>query len=288
MPNKFLSSMHLARLHVVASFLLPFFIASLGGILVSRDLEDLKVLPLFFLGSITARGAGCIINDIFDRDFDSKVARTKNRPLASGALSLRFAVVQLLIFSLISFLILTILPPVAIYTAIVAAIMITCYPLMKRVTHLPQVFLGFTYSLASLIGYATITNNISASAFILYLAIASWTIGFDIIYGFMDINDDKKINVKSMAIWLKNRNYKIWIACFYITFIVLFYISFGLNSQKLPEVFQLSILCSITILMWQVKTLDITNPANCMMRFKSNIYVGGILMLGAISIKLYI
>lgn len=287
MPNKFLSAMHLARLHVPASFLLPFFIASFGGILGSNSLANLEVLPLFFLGSVTARGAGCIINDIFDRDFDSKVARTKNRPLASGVISLKFALIQLFIFSLVSLLILFALPPVAIYTAIIAAIMTTCYPLMKRVTHLPQVFLGFTYSFAALIGYVTVTNYISLSAIILYLAVTSWTIGFDVIYGFMDINDDKKINVKSMAIWLENKNYKLWIISLYIIFVILFCSSYYLSSDKLSVIFALSVLSSSSLLMWQVITLDVKNPANCLVRFRSNMYIGAMLFGGAIHTKIF-
>ena len=139
-------------------------------------------------------------DDIFDKNFDSKVERTKNRPLANGSISIKFALIQLMIFLVISSLILITLPEVAIYTSLIAAVMTAFYPLMKRITYLPQVFLGLTYSTASLIGYASITNNISINAVILYLAIGFWTIGFDVIYGFMDIKDDKKINVKSMAI----------------------------------------------------------------------------------------
>jgi len=287
MPNKFLSSLHLARLHVPASYLLPFFIASLGAVLGCNVANDLKILPLFFFGSITARGAGCIINDIFDKDFDSKVERTKNRPLANGALSIKFALVQLFIFLMVSLLIVLTLPRAAIYTAIVASIMMGLYPLMKRLINQPQVFLGFTYSMASLIGYASITGNISTSAIILYLAIVSWTIGFDIIYGYMDIKDDKKINIKSMSIWLENKNYKMWIASLYIIFIILFCSSYYLSSDKLSAIFALGVLSSSSLLMWQVITLDIENPANCLVRFRSNIYIGAMLLGGALHTKIF-
>lgn len=288
MPNKFLSSLQLARLHVPASFLLPFFIASLGAVLGCNVVDDLKILPLFFFGSITARGAGCIINDIFDREFDSKVERTKTRPLASGALSLRFALVQLFIFLLISLLIVLTLPKAALYTAIVALFTMGLYPLMKRFINQPQVFLGFTYSIASLIGYTSITGDISISAILLYLAIASWTIGFDIIYGYMDINDDKKINVKSMSIWLENKNYKMWIMSLYIIFIILFCSSYYLSSDRLSAIFALSVLSSLSLLMWQAITLDVKNPANCLVRFRSNMYIGAILVVGAIHTKIFL
>jgi 4-hydroxybenzoate polyprenyltransferase len=287
MPNKFLSAIKLARLNVPASYLLPFFIASFGSLLGSTTFTDLKMLPLFFVGSITARGAGCIINDIFDKDFDSKVERTKNRPLANGSVSIRFALIQLIIFLIISALILILLPKVAIYTSLIAAIMTAVYPLMKRITYLPQVFLGLSYSMASLIGYASITNNISIEAITLYLAICSWTIGFDVIYGFMDIKDDKKINVKSMAILLENKNYKIWIMLFYIIFIVLFFLSYYLTVANLSQLFCLGIFLALSLLSWQVKTLDIQDPKNCQIRFKSNIYVGVTLLISVIHTKLY-
>jgi len=287
MPNIFLPAIKLARLNVPASYLLPFFIASFGGILGASAFTDLKILPLFFVGSLTARGAGCIINDIFDRNFDSKVERTKNRPLANGSISIKFALIQLIIFLVISLLILLTLSEVAIYTSLIAAIMTGLYPLMKRITYLPQVFLGLTYSMASLIGYASITNNISINAVILYLAIGFWTIGFDIIYGFMDIKDDKKINVKSMAIWLENKSYKAWIMIFYIIFIVLFFLSYYLTTVNLSEMFYLGIFLTLCLLSWQVKTLDIRDPKNCQMRFRSNIYVGITLLIGVLHTKLY-
>lgn len=287
MPSKFLSALRLARLHVPASYLLPFVIASLGGVLGSSNLVDLRLLPLFFIGSTTARGAGCIINDIFDKDFDSYVERTKNRPLASGAVSLKFAYTQLFIFAAASLIILFVLPPVAIYTSIIAAIMTVLYPLMKRITNLPQVFLGFTYSIASLIGYATVTNDISPSAILLYLAVTSWTIGFDVIYGFMDVEYDKKIKVKSMAIWLEHKNYKLWISSLYIIFITIFCISYRIASSQFSLVFYLSVICSSYLLFWQVRTLDITIAQNCLIRFRSNIYVGAVLLFGSLSTRIY-
>jgi 4-hydroxybenzoate polyprenyltransferase len=158
---------------------------------------------------------------------------------------------------------------------------------MKRITYLPQVFLGLTYSTASLIGYASITNNISVNAVILYLAIGFWTIGFDVIYGFMDIKDDKKINVKSMAIWLENKNYKAWIMIFYIIFIVLFFLSYYLTTISLSPIFYLGIFLGLSLLVWQVKTLDIQDPKNCQLRFRSNTYVGITLLIGILHTKLY-
>jgi 4-hydroxybenzoate polyprenyltransferase len=274
MPNIFLSAIKLARLNVPASYLLPFFIASFGGVLGSTLFMDLKMLPLFFAGSLSARGAGCIINDVLDRNFDNKVERTKNRPLANGSISIQFALIQLIIFLVISFLILLTLPKVAIYTSLIAGVM-------------TALFLGLTYSTASLIGYTSITNNISLNAIILYLAIVFWTIGFDVIYGFMDIKDDKKINVKSMSIWLENKNYKIWIMTFYTIFIVLFFLSYYLTNIDLSTLFYLGIFLSLILLSWQVKTLDIYDPKNCQTRFRSNIYVGVALFIGVLHTKMY-
>lgn len=286
MPNKFLSAIQLARLHIPTSYLLPFFIASLGGILGSSNFADFKMIPLFFAGSVVARGAGCIINDIFDRKFDRMVKRTKNRPLANQSISIGFALTELFIFLFISFLILIILPEVAIYVSLIAAVMTGLYPLMKRMTYLPQVFLGLTYSMASLIGYTSVTNNISINAIFLYLSIVFWTIGFDTIYGFMDAPDDKKINVKSLAILLENKNYKAWLAGFYAMFIILFIFACNYSHPgALPNIFYFGAFLSLIILLWQIMTLDISKPENCLKRFKSSNYVAIILIASMLSTK---
>ncbi|ABE04488.1 4-hydroxybenzoate octaprenyltransferase [Rickettsia bellii] len=272
--HKFLLTFKLMRADKPVAYLLVFFPALFGLLLANPSRADLiYLLPLFILGSITTRSSGCIINDIFDQKFDKHVARTKNRPLASGALSIKYAIGMLFILSILSLFILLTLSRTAIYIGFFTVMMISIYPLMKRVTYLPQVFLGFTFNLGTLIAYATVQNKLDIAAITMYLACCLWTIGYDTIYGFMDIKDDKKIGVKSLSICLENKAYKFWLYIFYVGFILLFISAAGYNLDYLP------ILGASTLLILQIATLEIHNPANCMTRFKANHYAGLLLSL---------
>jgi len=144
------------------------------------------------------------------------------------------------------------------------------YPLMKRFTYFPQVFLGLTFNLGCLISYAEIKDDISLGALLMYTACGFWTFGYDSIYAFMDIKDDKAVGIKSSAIFLEGKYYKLFIFCAYIIFIFL-YIVANLSSNNYLGVIGV---VAFPILLWQVKSLDITDPNNCLIRFKSNIYVG--------------
>lgn len=272
--HKFLLTLKLMRADKPVAYLLVFFPALFGLLLANPSRADLiYLLPLFILGSITTRSSGCIINDIFDRKFDKHVARTKNRPLANGALSIKYAIGMLFILGIISLFILLTLSRIAIYIGFFAVMVISIYPLMKRVTYLPQVFLGFTFNLGTLIAYATVQNKLDIAAITMYLACCLWTIGYDTIYGFMDIKDDKKIGVKSLSIYLENKAYKFWLYIFYVGFILLFISAAGYNLDYLP------IFGASTLLILQIATLEIHNPANCMTRFKANHYAGLLLSL---------
>lgn len=267
------------NLHIIKIIYLTFFPACYGLFLSGS--KNYYYLLLFFIGSITTRGMGCIINDYFDRNLDIYVARTKNRPLASGSVSLRFALIVFLVCSVLSLLILLTLTTTAIYLGLISSGMILFYPLFKRFTYFPQVFLGFTFNMGALIGYASIANNISYSALILYTACVCWTVGFDTIYGFMDIVDDKKIKIKSLSILLENNNYQLWIGFLYIIFIILFNVAILSEGNYLyfwPIL--VSSFIALIILLWQILTLDINQPKNCLQRFNSNNLVGVILMMG--------
>lgn len=279
MPSKFLPLIRLCRLNAPTGYLLSFFPAGYGLLLSNPAITQIKILiPLLFIGSIIARSAGCIINDILDRDFDTKVARTKNRPLANHTVTTKDALILLFTLLLSALFILLTLTKTAIYTGFIAFVMIVIYPLMKRITNLPQIFLGLTFNIGSLIGYASASDSLSFQAFIMYTACCFWTIGYDTIYGFMDINDDKKIGVKSMAILLEKRNYKLWLYVFYLLFIILFMLASCVITNMRFILF-IGVLLALLILIWQVKTLDITNQENCLIRFKVNNYVGAILLL---------
>lgn len=277
MPNKFSLYLKLMRASSPTGYLLVFFPSCYGLILASPKIIDIiKLLPLFFIGSFITRSAGCIINDIFDRDFDKYVDRTKNRPLASGLVSLKEALILLLVLLICSLLVLLSLNHIAIYLGCAAFIMILLYPLTKRFTNLPQIFLGLTFNFGSLIGYAAVANDISLGSIIMYLACCCWTIGYDTIYGFMDYVDDKKIGIKSLSLLLEQRNYRFYFLISYLSFIGLFSLANILINHHINY---LLVAFATILLFWQILTLKIDNPQNCLTRFKNNNYVGFILLL---------
>ncbi len=274
---------HMMRLGAPTGYLLSFFPSTFGLLLAYQEIVNLIYIPIFFVGSVLTRGAGCIINDLLDQNLDKKVERTKNRPLASGATSSKEAILILSILLFCSLGILLLLPITAIYIGIAAFFMISLYPLMKRITYFPQAFLGITFNLGCLIGYATVTNHISMNALILYFACGFWTVSYDTIYAFMDIKDDKKIGIKSTAIFFEYMNYKAIILSLYITFITLFaFATWSSMSLFLPIAITISTIGAI----WIVYTLDITQEINCLNRFKINNYIGFILFLGLLLEKL--
>lgn len=275
MPSKFLLILNLMRLGSPSVYAVYFFPASFGLLLSSNLTESIGYLVLFFIGSITTRGAGCIINDIFDKDFDKHVQRTKNRPLASGDLTLKEALIALTLLSLFNFLILLTLSRTAIIIGLITAVMTGLYPLMKRITYLPQLFLGFTINLGVLIGYATMHDTISLSSMLLYLSCCFWTLGYDTIYAFMDTKDDRKVGIKSLALLLENKNYKFWLTLFYTIFIAMFYLSTAITGYL-----ALGLVClALLVLFWQVITLNINDSVNCRQRFNANNFVGLVLCL---------
>lgn len=288
MPNKSLQDKlsiiyDIMRLDAPTGYLLSFFPSMFGLMLAYQDIENLIYIPIFLIGSVLARGAGCIINDFLDQNLDKKVARTKNRPLASGAMTSKEAIFILSTLLLCCLGILLSLTITAIYIGIVAFFMISLYPLMKRITYFPQVFLGITFNLGCLIGYAAVTDNISMDAMILYFACGFWTVAYDTIYAFMDIKDDKKVGIKSTAIIFENMNYKAIILALYLTFIFLFIFA----TWNMMNLFlSLAVISCISGAIWIVYTLNIKQESNCLMRFKANNYIGFILFLALLLEKL--
>jgi len=271
MPKIFSTIVELLRLDKPVGYLLVFSPALFGLFLAYEEPIDLYYIPVLFIGSVLARSSGCVINDFFDRDFDRQVLRTKNRPLANNTISTELALIilgLLLLLTMWTLLYFTIIP---IIIGIIAFCMIVIYPLMKRFTYFPQVFLGLTFNLGCLISYAEIKDDISLEALLMYIACGFWTFGYDSIYAFMDIKDDKAVGIKSSAIFLEGKYYKLFIFCAYIIFISL-YIVANLSSNNYLGV--IGVVVAFPILLWQVKSLDITDPNNCLIRFKSNIYVG--------------
>ncbi len=274
MPKIFSTIVELLRLDKPVGYLLVFFPALFGLFLAYEEPIDLYYIPVLFVGSVLARSSGCVINDFFDRDFDRQVLRTKNRPLANNTISTELALIILGLLLLLTMWILLYFTIIPIIIGIIAFCMIVIYPLMKRFTYFPQVFLGLTFNLGCLISYAEIKDDISVGALLMYIACGFWTFGYDSIYAFMDIKDDKSIGVKSSAIFLKDKNYKLFILCAYIIFMVLYVVA-NLSTNNYLGLIGGAI--ALFVLFWQVKSLDVTDPANCLIRFKSNVYVGFIM-----------
>lgn len=268
---------HLMRLDSPTGYLLSFFPSMFGLLLAYQELNHLVYIPLFFLGSTIARSAGCIINDLIDQNLDKQVNRTKNRPLASGSMNSKEAILFLAVLLCLCFIILMSLTGTSICVGVITFFMMSLYPLMKRITYFPQIFLGLTFNLGCLIGYSAIKDNITANVIIIYCACGFWTIAYDTIYAFLDINDDKRIGIKSTAILLEYTHYKAIILALYCIFIILFVI--GMWNICCFFTYISVILCIINIL-WIIYTLDINNSHNCIIRFKENNKIGLILCVG--------
>lgn len=166
---------------------------------------SLKVLIIFIFGAIIMRAAGCVINDIADRHFDKHVSRTANRPLTSGQLSMLQACITFFVLMLIALILVLMLNRYTLIIAGFAAALTIIYPFCKRVTHLPQLILGIVFNSGILMAFAAQTNHVPLVAWILYLSTIIWTIAYDTQYALNDINDDKKLGLKSTAILFGNQ-----------------------------------------------------------------------------------
>ncbi|GAB4194601.1 MAG: 4-hydroxybenzoate octaprenyltransferase [Thalassobaculales bacterium] len=221
--------------------------------------HDPALYLLFAIGAIAMRGAGCTINDLWDRDIDRLVARTRDRPLASGALGLRQAFAFLAAQLGVGLAVLLLLPPFAwLLGAAVMALVVT-YPLAKRVTDWPQAVLGLTFNWGALMGYAAVTGTLSWAAVALYAAGFFWTLGYDTIYAHQDKADDAIVGVRSTALLLGGWT-KPAMAGFYAVAVALLAMAVPTPLLALPALH----------LAWQIWRLDTADPANCLMLFRAN------------------
>ena len=234
-------------------------------------------LILFFLGSVLMRSAGCIVNDILDKEFDAKVFRTKNRPIASGKISIKLGLLYAAILCLLAFIVLINFNFFTIILALGSMPLAFTYPLMKRFTYWPQLFLGITFNYGLILGWVCIKNQIELIPFLLYLGAIFWTLGFDTIYGYQDIKDDEIIGVKSTSIKFKN-NPKYLISLCYMIFILSLIFTGTLMNLNLLY-FLLLIPIIFHLVKYQIINLMISSPDNCLKVFKSNNFLGFIIFL---------
>jgi len=227
---------------------------------------------LFLAGSILMRSAGCIVNDIVDKNFDAKVERTKNRPIASGKISLKLAIFYSCVLCLLAFIILINFNYFTIWMALISMPLAFTYPLMKRITYWPQLFLGITFNYGLILAWISISNQISIIIIIFYLGAIFWTLGYDTIYGFQDIKDDEIIGVKSTSIKFKNDPKKFLLICYTIFIISLLFVGILMNFKI--YFFVTLILPILQMIYFQIKTLNISSTSDCLNKFKSNNLLG--------------
>ena len=239
---------------------------------------------LFLSGSILMRSAGCIVNDIADKNFDQKVERTKNRPIASGKVSVKLASTYALILCGIAFLVLINFNKLTILMALISMPLAFTYPLMKRITYWPQLFLGITFNYGLVLAWISIANEISIIPIIFYLGAIFWTLGYDTIYGFQDIKDDEIIGVKSTSIKFKNDPKKFLFISYCIFIISLLLIGVFMSFKYY---YFISLIFPILhLLVFQIKRLNINLPMDCLIRFKSNNFLGLIIFINILIGKL--
>ena len=232
---------------------------------------------LFLVGSILMRSAGCIVNDIADKNFDQKVERTKNRPIASGKVSVKLALIYSIALCGLAFLVLINFNKFTIYMALLSMPLAFTYPLMKRITYWPQLFLGVTFNYGLVLAWISVSNDISLVSIAFYVGAIFWTLGYDTIYGFQDIKDDEIIGVKSTSIKFKNDPKKFLLFCYLIFIISLIFVGIKMNFKFYYFVFL--ILPAIQLFIFQIKKLDISNTFDCLNKFKSNNFLGMIVLV---------
>ncbi len=277
----------LTRLKKPIGYMLLFWPCSWGLTLAYDFSSNLNnyffYLLLFFLGSVLMRSAGCIVNDIFDREFDAKVFRTKNRPIASGKISVRLAIFYSLILCFLALIVLLNFNFFTIILALVSMPLAFTYPLMKRYTYWPQLFLGITFNYGLILGWTAIKGEIDIIPIIFYIGAIFWTLGYDTIYGYQDIKDDEIIGLKSTSIKFKS-NPKKFLFISYSLLFILFLI--GGIFMKFNYFYYLLLIFPLThLFFFQIKTFNLKDPSSCLKAFKSNNVFGLIILLNILIIK---
>jgi len=273
--EKFQVFIQLTRLNKPIGILLLFWPCiwglTLGYYFNGETTLYLKHIVLFFLGSVLMRSAGCIFNDIVDRDFDKKVERTRKRPIAAGKISVLESFIYIILICLVAFFILLQFNLLTIVLGISSMFLAFIYPFMKRITYWPQLFLGLTFNWGIIMGWSSLTNNISIEPIILYLSAIFWTLGYDTIYGLQDIHDDEIIGVKSTSIKFKN-NVKVFVGTCYslcVFLILTMFVMMDINKYLL-----ILMVPFIAMFIYQIKIFKISNSESSLLAFKNNNLTG--------------
>jgi 4-hydroxybenzoate polyprenyltransferase len=271
----------LTRLKKPIGFMLLFW-PCVWGLTITFDFSKnistyFYYLFLFFVGAILMRSAGCIVNDILDKDFDKKVERTKNRPIAAEKISISLAIIYTLILCLLALLVLINFNNLTIVLALSSMPLAFTYPLIKRYIYWPQLFLGITFNYGLILGWVCIKGGLNIIPIVFYIGAIFWTLGYDTIYGFQDIKDDEIIGIKSTSIKFKNNPKFFLLICYSIFLICLLIVGLLMNYSY---VFFISLMITLyQLFFFQINSLKTKDPANCLNKFKSNNFLGFVVFI---------
>ena len=274
----------LTRLNKPIGYMLLFWPCSWGlayAYSVSQN-EKLFIyyLILFFFGSVLMRSAGCIVNDIVDKDFDKRVKRTKRRPIASGKISIKKSLMYVIILCALAFLILIQFNFLTIALGLGSMFLAFSYPFMKRITYWPQLFLGLTFNWGIIMAWAAINNGITIEIVTLYISAIFWTLGYDTIYGAQDMRDDEIIGLKSTSIKFKSKPHLFLKLCYTIFLISLFIVGW---LMQFNQFYYLGLIfVTLHLYFFQIHRLVISDAHNCLKIFKSNNVLGLIVLIALI------
>ena len=284
MSKKLQNYIELTRIKKPIGIMLLFW-PCIWGLTIAYNFEDSIYIYifyafLFFLGSTLMRSAGCIINDIVDKNFDKKVRRTKSRPIASGKISVIEAIIFSMLLCILAFFVLIQFNLLTIILAIGSMPLAFTYPYMKRFTYWPQLYLGITFNYGLVLGWSSITENVSIIPLIFYLGAIFWTLGYDTIYGYQDLKDDEIIGVKSTSIKFKTNPKKFVGICYFITLSLICVTGLMMNFKYVFFIFM--IIPLLHMFFYQIKNLNVKNNLNCLKIFKSNNVLGFIIYINII------
>ena len=279
----------LIRLKKPIGYMLLFWPCSWGLTLIYDFSNNLNTyifyLSLFFLGSLLMRSAGCIVNDIIDKDFDKKVFRTKDRPLASNKISIRAAIICVLSLCFLALIVLINFNLFTIILALASMPLAFTYPLMKRFTYWPQLFLGITFNYGLILGWTSISGKLDIVPLIFYFGAIFWTLGYDTIYGYQDIKDDEIIGLKSTSIKFKKNPKTFLFLCYFFLISSLAIGGYLMNFNYLYFLFLF--LPLLHLFFYQIRIFKLDNPLVCLKIFKSNNFFGLIIFINILIGKIF-
>ena len=252
-----------------------FWSVALAGRSIGEAYPDPWLLVLFAAGALVMRAAGCTYNDLVDRDLDAQVARTRGRPLPSGQVTPGAALLFMLVLCLIGLVVLLSFNSTTIWLGLGVIPIVALYPFVKRFSHWPQVVLGLAFNWGALLGWPAVLGRLDWPAVVLYAGAVAWTIGYDTIYAHQDREEDDLIGLKSTALKF-GRATKAWLALLYaIAWLAI--VAAGIMAH-VGTAFLLVMMAAAAQLAWQIATLDIDDPENCLERFRSNRDFGAIVL----------